>query len=264
MSLLIAIDIGNTQTTIGFWDGRRVVEGFRLASRRYRTSDEWGIWLAMLLQQRGIDRADCTGIAVASVVPQITAAIVDACRRYFHLDPFLIVPGIKTGMPILYEDPKAVGADRIANAVAAYRELGGPCVVIDLGTATTFDIISARGEYLGGVIAPGIEISLDALFQRTARLPRIEIEKPPGIIGRNTPHAMQAGIYYGALGMIERIAREIQSVLGDATQFIATGGLASVLAHASPYLQRHDPFLTLRGIAYLYTMNRNAGSVDHA
>jgi type III pantothenate kinase len=253
---LMVIDIGNTQTGIGFWKAGTIVDAYRFQSDRDRTADEWGLWFRWVLQANrgGPDRL--RGVAIASVVPPMTDRIVQACQKYLGQTPFVIEPGIRTGMPILYEDPKAVGADRIANAVAAFRELGGPCVVIDLGTATTFDIVSERGEYLGGVIAPGIEISADALFQRAARLPRVEVRRPPGVIGRNTPHAMQAGLFYGYAGLIERIGREIQAVLGKRTQFIATGGLAPLLADTSPYMQRIDPLLTLRGIAYLYEMNQ--------
>ncbi len=254
--VLMVIDIGNTQTSIGFWKEGTIRDAYRFQSDRDRTADEWGLWFRWVLQGDwgGPDRL--RGVALASVVPPMTDRVVQACQKYLGQTPFVIEPGIRTGMPILYEDPKAVGADRIANAVAAFRELGGPCVVIDLGTATTFDIVSERGEYLGGVIAPGIEISADALFQRAARLPRVEVRRPPGVIGRNTPHAMQAGLFYGYAGLIERIAREIQAVLGERTQFIATGGLAPLLADTSPYMQRVDLLLTLRGIAYLYEMNQ--------
>lgn len=255
--MLLVIDVGNTQTVVGCWNGGQITASARFRSVTQRTPDEWGLWLLRFLQHHDISPDSITAIAIASVVPPATRTMIAMCESYFHIQPFIIGPGIKTGMPILYEDPKAVGADRIANAVAAFQLYGGPSVVIDLGTATTFDVISRKGEYLGGVIAPGIEISAEALFQRAARLPRVEITRPESVVGRNTSTSMQSGLYFGYLGLIDRIAEEIKRELGDETHFVATGGLAPLFQNASPYMEIVEPDLTLKGIAMLYMLNHD-------
>ncbi len=258
--MLLVIDVGNTQTVVGCWDGSAIVTSARFRSVTERTSDEWGLWIHRFLNHHKIEPASVNAVAMASVVPPTTRIMSLMCQDYFGVTPFIIGPGIRTGMPVLYEDPKAVGADRIANAVAAFRLYGGPCVVIDLGTATTFDVVTRRGEYLGGVIAPGIEISAEALFHRAARLPRVEIQKPPTVVGRNTSASMQSGLYYGYLGLINRIAEEIRQEMGEDTRFVATGGLAPLFQHASPFMEYVEPDLTLLGIAFLFDLNHESDS----
>lgn len=255
-TMLLVVDVGNSQTVVGLWDHGQTLTSARFRSSTQRTVDEWGFWLLRFLQYHHVHPRTIRAVAIASVVPPMVPTMVKMAVQYFGCEPFLVAPGIKTGISILYEDPKAVGPDRIANAVAAYRRYGGPCVVVDLGTATTFDVVSKDGAYLGGVIAPGIEISAEALFQRTARLPRVDISRPPGIIGRNTSQSMQSGIFYGYLGLIERIAQEIEKELPQPVHFIATGGLAPLFHDASPYMQHLEPHLTLEGIALLYQLNR--------
>jgi type III pantothenate kinase len=224
---LLAIDIGNTNTVVGLLKNGKVAQSWRLTTVQDRTADEHGVLIKNLLALAGYDQIELEGIAISCVVPPLLPGIKDMCQLYFDLDPFVVQPGIKTGMPILYEHPQEVGADRIVLSVAGFTKYGGPCIVIDLGTATTFDVISEKGEYLGGIIAPGIKISAEALFQRAAKLPRVEIREPSQVIGRNTVAAMQSGIFYGYLGLIEKITSLIEQELGSRTTNIATGGLAS-------------------------------------
>jgi type III pantothenate kinase len=253
---LLAIDVGNTNTVVGLLKNRKLVRSWRLTTLRERTADEHAVLIKNLLSLGGHEDLDLEGIAVSCVVPPLLPGIKEMCHSYFELDPFIVQPGIKTGMPILYEHPQEVGADRIVLSVAGYHQYGGPCIVIDLGTATTFDAISGKGEYLGGIIAPGIGISAEALFQRAAKLPRVEIRDPGQVIGRNTVAAMQAGIFYGYLGLIEKIIELVQQELGHHTTNIATGGLALLFSGRTDRIHHSNPDLIMDGLQILFDMNR--------
>ena len=252
---LLAVDVGNTNTVVGLFRKEKLVNSWRLTTVRDRTSDEHGVLFKNLLALSGFGDLKCAGMAVSCVVPPLLPSIREMSLKYFDCEPFMIQPGIKTGMPILYEHPQEVGADRIVHSVAGFHQLGGPCIVIDLGTATVFDAISAKGEYLGGVIAPGIQISAEALFQRAAKLPRVEIREPQEVIGRNTVSAIQSGIFYGYLGLIENIITEMEKELGVETKTIATGGFSALMARRTPKIQHTDPDLILKGLRILYDMN---------
>lgn len=252
---LMAVDVGNTNTVVGLFVKSQLVNSWRLTTVRERTADENGVLVKNLLALSGFGDLKCDGIAVSCVVPPLLPPIREMSLKYFDCEPFVVQPGIKTGMPILYEHPQEVGADRIVHSVAGFHQLGGPCIVIDLGTATVFDAISVKGEYLGGVIAPGIQISAEALFQRAAKLPRVEIREPEEVIGRNTVAAIQSGIYYGYLGLIENIITEMQKELGPDTKTIATGGFSGLMAKGTPKIQHADPDLILKGLQILYEMN---------
>jgi type III pantothenate kinase len=255
-NILLAIDIGNTNTLVGLMEDSAIIGSWRLTTVRDRTADEHGVLIKNLLALGGFSDRKIAGIAISCVVPPLLPSIREMAVKYFGCEPFIVQPGIKTGMPILYEHPQEVGADRIVNSVAGYRKYGGPCIVIDLGTATTFDAVSAKGEYLGGIIAPGILISAEALFQRAAKLPRVEIREPEEVIGRNTVSAMQSGIYYGYLGLIEKIISMIQEQLGDNTTTVATGGLAPLIAKRTPSIHHIHPDLIMEGLQILFDMNR--------
>lgn len=255
MTTLMAVDVGNTNTVVGLFHKSQLVQSWRLNTVRDRTSDEHGVLVKNLLALSGYGQEHCDGIAVSCVVPPLLPVIREMCLKYFECEPFVVQPGIKTGMPILYEHPQEVGADRIVHSVAGFHQLGGPCIVIDLGTATVFDAISVKGEYLGGVIAPGIQISAEALFQRAAKLPRVEIREPVEVIGKNTVSAIQSGIFYGYVGLIEKIITEMQNELGPDTKTIATGGFSSLMARRTPKIQHTDPDLILKGLLILYEMN---------
>lgn len=252
---LLAVDVGNTNTVVGLFMKSQLVNSWRLTTVRERTSDEHGVLVKNLLSLSGFGDQKCDAIAVSCVVPPLLPSIREMCLKYFDCEPFVVQPGIKTGMPILYEHPQEVGADRIVHSVAGFHQLGGPCIVIDLGTATVFDAISVKGEYLGGIIAPGIQVSAEALFQRAAKLPRVEIREPQEIIGRNTVSAIQSGIFYGYLGLIEKIIGEMQNAMGADTKTIATGGYSALMAKRTPKIQHIDPDLILKGLYILYEMN---------
>ena len=217
--------------------------------------DEYGVTIRNLLSLGRIDFEKIGGFAVSCVVPPLTPILERVARRYFDQDAFMVEPGVKTGMPIIYDKPQEVGADRIVNGVAACEKYGSPAIIVDFGTATTFDAISERGEYLGGAIAPGIMISAEALFQRAARLPRVEIRKPDGVIGKSTVTSMQSGLYYGYIGLVEGILRRMKKEMGDKTTIIATGGLATVLSPEIKLIDRVDPDLTLDGLRIIYERN---------
>lgn len=254
--MLLLIDVGNTNIVIGLHNGNTIAHSWRIWTLRNRTSDELGLMVIQLLENAKIGVEQIDGVALACVVPPLMIAFKEMSSKYFHCSPFIVEPGIKTGIPLIYDNPKEIGADRIVNAVATFKEYGAPAVVIDFGTATTFDVISEKGEYIGGVIAPGIIISSEALFQYAARLPRVEIVDPKTVIGKNTITAMQAGIFYGYIGLVNEIAGRIIKELGKECKFIATGGLAEMVA---PYCQHHpviDLDLTLKGIKLLYELNR--------
>jgi len=253
---LLAIDIGNTNTVVGLFKNSKLAQSWRLTTVRERTSDEHGVLVKNLLELSGYDHLKMDGIAISCVVPPLLPSIRQMATTYFGCEPFVVQPGIKTGMPILYEHPQEVGADRIVNAVAGFQKYGGPCIVIDLGTATTFDAVSGKGEYLGGIIAPGILISAEALFQRAAKLPRVEIKEPSEVIGRNTVSAIQSGIFYGYIGLIEKIVSLLKVEQGDSTITIATGGLVPLISKRTSCIQHTEPDLILQGLQILYDMNQ--------
>lgn len=255
--MLLVIDIGNTNIVLGLFDGQDLKQDWRLHTSRNRTSDEYGIFIRSLLEHADIDPNQITAVIISSVVPPLTGDIENMCRRYFEQEPLVVGPGLKTGMPIMYENPREVGADRIVNAVAAYEQYKTAGVVVDFGTATTFDAIGAKGEYLGGAIAPGIGIGAEALFQRASKLPRVSVERPPRVIGRNTVHSIQSGLFFGYVGLVDEMVRRMQEELEGPSFVIATGGLAPMIASESKTIQAVDNGLTLTGLRMLY--ERNAG-----
>ena len=256
--MLLAIDTGNTQTVIGLFDGAELADHWRIATVASRTSDELALMIQQFLGFHGFSfDAQVTGVAIASGVPSVTAALREMTTRYFGFDALVLEPGVRTGMPILYDNPKEVGADRIANSVAAFDLYGGPTIVVDFGTGTNFDIISANGEFIGGAIAPGIEISMDALFGRAAALRAVELIEPRNVIGKNTVESLQSGILYGFASLIDGMVRRFQKELDECT-VVATGGLAHIVAPVSETIQREEPFLTLHGLRLVYHKNRAA------
>jgi type III pantothenate kinase len=254
--MLLALDVGNTNTVIGVFEGRSLKVNWRLSTRRTGTSDEYGIFIKGLFDFAGLDFRAVTAVILSTVVPSVQAPLEEMSRQFFGVEAMVVGPGIKTGMPILYEPPRDVGADRIVNAVAALEAYGGPCIVVDFGTATTFDAISAKGEYLGGAICPGIGISAEALFQRAARLPRVDIARPKVVIGKNTVASMQAGLFFGYQGLVEGIVARMRDELGGKVTVVATGGLASLVLAESTLVDRLDPLLTLTGLRILYERNQ--------
>lgn len=257
MAMLLAIDVGNTNIVYGLFDGTKLVRQFRVESSRNRTADEYAVTVRQLLEMHGVTSKDVDAAIVASVVPSLTEPMLDLVRRAFDREALVVGPGIRTGMSILYENPREVGADRIVNAVAAFERFGAGCIVVDFGTATTFDCVSPKGEYLGGVICPGVQISADALFARAAKLPRVEIAKPPKVVGRNTPHSMQSGIVYGYVSLVDGLVDRLVEELGFPCSVVATGGLARVIAPLSRTIQEVDDELTLVGLRILYERNRD-------
>jgi type III pantothenate kinase len=261
--MLLAIDVGNTNIVFGVFDGDRLIESWRLATLRERTADEIGIWVGQLFQHRAIDVDLIHGIVIASVVPPLTGTLMMMARRYFGMTPLNVDNTVDTGMPLLYKHPAEIGADRIVNAMAAHQIYGRghpglPLIVLDFGTATTFDVVSAKGEYLGGVICPGVQISADALFQRAARLPRVEVRKPCEVIGTTTVGAMESGLYYGYVGLVEGLVRRIARELGGRAVCVATGGLADVMSSEVDLIEHIDPDLTLQGLRMVWERNRPA------
>jgi type III pantothenate kinase len=254
--MLLTIDIGNTNITIGLYSGETLGPRWRLATNHERMPDEYGLQLLGLLAHAGHRPEELSGICLASVVPPLTGKMVEACRRYLGLEPLVLDAGVKTGVRIRYEDPRAVGADRIADAVAVQRLYGGPACVVDFGTATTFDAIDAHGDYLGGAIAPGIGIAAEALFLRTAKLPRVDLQRPPSVIGRNTPHAMQSGLLFGYVSLVEGMVARFRKELGPQMKVIATGGLADIIARETDVIEIVAPWLTLDGLRIIWELNR--------
>lgn len=250
--MLLVIDIGNTNTSLGVFDGAKLSAHWRLTTARSRTVDEWGVHARNLFSLAGLDFKSIDGIAIASVVPPLNFTLKQMAERYFHLTPLFIDNTIDTGVSILYLPPSDVGADRIVDAVAAIDRYGAPCIVVDFGTATTFDAINSKGEYVGGVITPGITISSDALFERTAKLPRVEIKRPQRVIGSATVEAMQSGLYHGYVGLVDGILKKMIDELGGQPQVIATGGLAPLIAKGSTIINVVDEELTLEGLRLVY------------
>lgn len=254
--LLCVVDVGNTHTVVGVYDGEALLHTWRLRTDRERTTDEWGLNLKALFDMAGIDLGSVGGMAIASVVPPALHAIRRASQRTFGAEPLVVGPGVKTGVPIRYDNPREVGADRIVNAVAAFSRLKRACIVVDFGTATTFDCISQKGEYLGGAIAPGLRISLDALVSRAAKLPRVEIGVPERAIGRSTEEAMQSGILYGYAALTDGLVRRLAAEMGGDVAVIATGGFAATVAAHAGSIQAVEPNLTLEGLRLIFLRNR--------
>jgi type III pantothenate kinase len=252
VGLLLTIDAGNTNTVLGVHEGPELKVHWRLTTRREQTTDEYGILVRNLFSGAGIAPADIDGVVIASVVPPLTQVLVSLAGRYLEREPLVVEPGVRTGMPILYDPPGDVGADRIVNGVAAFAIYGGPVVVVDFGTATTFDVVTARGEYVGGVICPGVGISADALFQRAARLPKVEVKNPGLVVGKSTVASMQSGLYFGYASMVQGLIERIRAELPSRPRVVATGGLAELLASEIPAIEAVDPVLTLTGLRLIW------------
>lgn len=253
--MLLAVDVGNTNVTIALFDGDRLAADWRVTSHRERTADEMAIELRQLFSLRGLDLNVVTGVVISSVVPNLNSALIEASRRYLKHEPVMVGPGVKTSVRIRAENPKEVGADRIANALAAFTKYGGPVVVIDFGTAVTYDAINGEGDYLGGAIAPGVEISLDALVSQTAMLRRVEAVAPDSVIGRNTVTSIQSGLVWGFVAQVEGMVERMVAELGGSAHVIATGGQASLVAGLTHVIEATDPLLTLQGLRLIYLQN---------
>ncbi len=256
--MLLAIDIGNTNITLGLYSGDNAGSRWRLATAHERMPDEYGILMTNLLQHAGIRIADVCAVVIASVVPPLTGTFELACKDYLGCSPLVVDAGTKTGVRVRYEDPKQVGADRIVDAAAVHKLYGGPACIVDFGTATTFDAISAEGDYLGGAISPGIGIASDALFHRAAKLPKVDLQRPPSVIGKNTVQSMQSGLLFGYVGLVEGMIARFRSELGPQMKVIGTGGLAPLIARETRAIEILAPWLTLDGLKIIYELNRGA------
>ena len=253
--MLLAVDVGNTQTVVGLYDGERLSESWRVATEAERTGDEVAALLARLLELSDLGFEDLTGVVLSSTVPLLVRSYEQLAERYAQAPLLVVGPGVKTGIPVLYDDPREVGPDRIVNAVAARERYGAPCIVVDFGTSTNFDAVSSAGEYVGGVLAPGIEISMDALFLRAARLTKVDFAEPQTVIGKTTASALQSGLVYGFAGQVDGIVRRMRTELGDTAPAIATGGLADLIAPHSETIEHVDPLLTLEGLRLVWLRN---------
>jgi type III pantothenate kinase len=254
--MLLTIDIGNTNITLGLYEGEERGPSFRVATIHREMPDEYGMKFLNLLEHAGISLDQIEGICMASVVPPLTSKVIQACEKFLGHSPLNVDAGCKTGVRILYEDPKAVGADRIVDCAAVQRLYGGPACVVDFGTGTTFDAITAEGDYLGGAISPGVGIAAEALFSRAAKLSRVDLVRPPSVIGRNTPHAMQSGLLFGYVGLVEGMVARFREELGPKMKVIATGGLAEVIAKETDVLEITAPWLTLDGLRIIWDLNQ--------
>lgn len=261
--MLLTLDVGNTNTVLGLYrmEGEKPGEmaaHWRVTTHRTQTSDEYGVLFVNLFNMSGLSVDSVKHIIISSVVPPVETTLRRVCERYFHLQPLFVEPGIKTGMPVLVDNPAELGADRLVNCIAAFDRYGGPCIIVDFGTATTFDVVSAKGEYLGGAISPGLGISADALFARAARLGRVDIKRPPRVIGVNTVTHLQSGLYYGYIGLVDGILERMIAEIGAQPRIIATGGLARQISEDSRYIHEIDDMLTLDGLKILFERNRSA------
>ena len=265
--MLLVLDVGNTNTVLGLYERSATSSSgkydllrahWRVTTVRNQTVDEYGVLFRNFFVMENIETKTVRGIIISSVVPPLDSTLRQVCEKYFRTTPLFVEPGVKTGMPVRYENPAEVGADRIVNGVAAFEKYGGPCIVVDFGTATTFDVVSAKGEYLGGVITPGIGISAEALFQRAARLQRVDIRKPERVIGTTTIGSMQSGLFYGYLGLVDGILERLLAEMGGSPKIVATGGLASLFGSSSNYIKAVDELLTLEGLRIIYERNVEA------
>jgi type III pantothenate kinase len=271
--MLLALDVGNTNTVLGLYsldtgsnapvtDSAKLVAHWRVSTHRTQTADEYGVLFTNLFNMHGLSTSKVQAIIISSVVPPVESTLLQVCESYFHLKPLFVEPGIKTGMSVLVDNPAELGADRLVNAIAAFEKYGGPAIIVDFGTATTFDVVSVKGEYLGGIISPGLGISADALFSRAARLGRVDIKRPPKVIGTTTVTHIQSGLYYGYIGLVdgilERMIAEMQEDprAGTAPKILATGGLARLIAEDSRYISVIDDMLTLDGLLLVFERNR--------